>query len=178
MPQLNKLSKMKKVLLLVVAFGMMSSCQPDECKETICVEKVLSARIASPTIIDLGGMNSNVFIGSMSGDLEEYQTTGDLNLNGYTLSLDNIKLTVVGNMNGNGQGGGSQVSTLGSSVVCVQGSIQNNPYYNANDFTCDSLSGGDFSSTYEGGVEVPCGEYSIGNFIRSNNSVYRVVSCF
>ena len=168
---------MKKVLLLLV-LAIMTSCQPDECKETICIEQILSARISSPTILDLSGMSGNIFIGSVSGDLEEYQTTGDLNLNGYTLSLDNIKLTVVGNMNGNGVGGGSQVSTLGSSVVCVQGNIQNNPYYNANDFTCDSLSDGNSSSAYEGGVEVNCGEYSIGDFFRSNNSVYRVVECY
>lgn len=167
---------MKNLLLLLTAV-VLTSCQLEECTENVCVERLLAYR-TTVTTIDLGGMNGNVFIGSVSGDLEEYQTTGDLNLNGYTLSLDNIKLTVVGNMNGNGTGGGSQVSTLGSSVVCVQGNIQNNPYYNANDFTCESLSNGGVGSTFDGSIEVECGEFLIGDTFRNNNNWYQIVPCY
>ena len=140
---MRKIEKHFNELMLIALVSFvpltMTSCSEDECTENYRVSLLQSYRL-SVTAIDLGGMNSNVFIGSVSGDVEEYQTTGDLNLNGYTLSLDNIRLTVVGNMNGNGTGGGSQVSTLGNSTVCVQGSIQNNPYYNSNDFYCQSLS--------------------------------------
>ncbi len=172
-----KAMRLSLLMVLLSTGFIMTSCQLDECRENVCVEKITYLR-TTVTTIDLGGMNSNVFIGSVSGDLEEYQTTGDLNLNGYTLSLDNIKLTVVGNMNGNGAGGGSQVSTLGSSVVCVQGNIQNNPYYNANDFTCESLSSGGVGSVYDGSIEIGCGEFLIGDTFRNGNYWYEVIECY
>lgn len=174
-----KTVKLVRLSLLVALLSVgltMTSCEVDECVETICVERIISAR-TSVTTIDLSGMNSDVSINAQ-GNLEEYQTTGDLNLNGYTLRLVNIKLTVVGNMNGNGTGGGSQVSTLGNSVVCVQGNIQNNPYYNDNDFYCESLSGGGSTSAYEGQIEVGCGETAIGDVFRSGNLWYEVVQCY
>jgi len=160
------------MLIALVAFVpfTMTSCSEDECTETYRVSLLQSPRL-SVTTIDLGGMNSNVFIGSVSGGLEEYQTTGDLNLNGYTLSLDNIRLTVVGNMNGNGIGGGSQVSTLGSSTVCVQGSIQNNPYYNANDFVCENLSAPVLVAPDT--IQAQCG-LSVGDVIEIDGTRYRV----
>ena len=167
---------MKKSILLILILTLFVSCQEDECIESVCVERIVSGR-TMVTTIDLSGMNSDVELNDQ-GSSSEYITTGDLNLNGYTLRLVNIKLTVVGNMNGNGTGGGSQISTLGTSTVCVQGNIQNNPYYNDNDFTCGSLSGGGVGSTYDGPIEVNCGEFSIGDTFRNGNNWYQVIECY
>jgi len=54
---------------------------------------------------------------------------GDLNLNGYTLNLRNVNLTVTGNLNG-----GGTISHCGNSTLCVRGAVQNNP--NLNDLSC------------------------------------------
>jgi hypothetical protein len=170
-------------ITLFIGFAL-TSCQKDECIESVCIERIISSESSventsrvSVTIIDLSGMSSDLEI-KAKGNLEHYQTTGDLNLNGYTLRLVNIKLTVVGNMNGNGTGGGSTVSSLGTSKVCVQGSIQNNPYYNKNDFTCESLSSGGVSSVYDGSIEVECGELLIGEMFREGNNWYKVIECY
>lgn len=174
-----KMIKAMRLSLLIVLLStgvVVTSCQQDECTENVCVERVRLSR-TMVTTIDLSGMNSDVEINGQ-GSSSDYITTGDLNLNGYTLRLVNIKLTVVGNMNGNGTGGGSQVSTLGTSKVCVQGSIQNNPYYNDNDFTCESLSSGGFGSVYDGSIEVECGDFLIGDTFRNGNSWYKVVECY
>ena len=51
-------------------------------------------------------------------------TTGDLNLNGFTLTIKNIQLTVTGNLNG-----GGTVKTQGAhGSICVI-TVQNNPTY-------------------------------------------------
>lgn len=173
---MKRLSLLSVLLLSVLLFN---SCQEDECIETVCVERVVSVESYSRMYIetiDLSNMSEDLTINAQ-GNLEEYQTSGDLNLNGYELRLVNIKLTVVGNMNGNGSGGGSKVSTLGRSVVCIQGSIQNDPYYNANDFTCESLSSGGLGTVDGGDLEAKCGEKSIGDTFRSGNYWYIVVPC-
>lgn len=177
------IKKMKKSIntktFLVILLGsfilaLLSSCS-DDCVEVVCVERASYVR-TSVTTVDLSGMTEDVEIKSQGND-SEYQTTGDLNLNGFKLRLVNVQLTVVGNMNGNGTGGGSQVSTLGTSTVCVQGSIQNNPEYNSNDFECGSLSSGGVTGVYEGQLEVGCGEVSTGDLFRSGNLWYEVVPC-
>lgn len=165
-----------KALALLTVVSILASCEVEECRENICVEKITYLR-SNVTTIDLSGMTEDVEINGQGND-DQYQTTGDLNLNGFRLRLVNVQLTVVGNMNGNGTGGGSEVVTLGTSTVCVQGSIQNNPYYNANDFTCGSLSSGGVGSVYDGSIEVECGEFLIGDTFRNGNYWYEIVECY
>lgn len=161
-----------KNLLLVLTAVVLTSCQLEECTENVCVERLLAYR-TTVTTIDLGGMTSDLTINAQSGEVADYVTTGDLNLNGYELKLINIRLTVVGNLNGSGV-----VKTNGESTVCVQGSIQNNPEYNTNDFTCGSLSNGGVGSTFDGSIEVECGEFLIGDTFRNNNNWYQIVPCY
>ena len=163
---------MKNLLLLLLAAVVLTSCQSEECTENVCVERLLAYR-TTVTTIDLGGMNSDLTINAQSNEVADYVTTGDLNLNGYELKLINVRLTVVGNLNGSGV-----VKTNGESTVCVQGSIQNNPEYNANDFTCESLSNGGVGSTFDGSIEVECGEFLIGDTFRNNNNWYQIVPCY
>ena len=163
---------MKNLLLLLLTAVVLTSCQSEECTENVCVERLLAYR-TTVTTIDLGGMNSDLTINAQSNEVADYVTTGDLNLNGYELKLINVRLTVVGNLNGSGV-----VKTNGESTVCVQGSIQNNPEYNANDFTCESLSNGGVGSTFDGSIEVECGEFLIGDTFRNNNNWYQIVPCY
>lgn len=162
---------MRNLLLLLTAV-LLTSCQLEDCKENVCVERLLAYR-TTVTTIDLGGMNSDLTINAQSDEVADYVTTGDVNLNGYELKLVNIRLTVVGNLNGEGV-----VRTNGESTVCVQGSIQNNPYYNENDFTCGSLSSGGVGSVYDGSIEVECGEFLIGDTFRNGNYWYEIVECY
>lgn len=61
---------------------------------------------------------------------------GDLNLNNFRLRLKNVQLTVTGNLNG-----GGEIVSCGSSTICVQGSVQNNPTLDEDlQFSCSTLS--------------------------------------
>lgn len=59
--------------------------------------------------------------------VQEVIVNGDLNLNGYTLTLRNVKLVVTNNLNGAGE-----IKNCGqsNSSIVVQGSVQNNPNLN------------------------------------------------
>lgn len=124
----------KGILLIAVMLGALTSCSPDECKETYKVS-LMQAR-QSVSTIDLSGMTGNVTLNPSDATNGEIQTTGDVNLNGHRLKVVNIKLTVNGNLNG-----GGKVRTQGSNaVICVTGSIQNNPDTAGVNFDCESLS--------------------------------------
>lgn len=63
---------------------------------------------------------------------------GDLNLNGFTLTLKNTRLTIQGNLNGSGSIVACGNPNQSQSNVCVNGSVQNNP--NLNGLNCNALS--------------------------------------
>jgi len=88
------------------------------------------------TVLDLSGMTSNRILGSScGGELERFKTTGDLNLNGFTLTLQNATLEVIGNVNGSGS-----IFYCGNSVLCSRQSTQNNPQIQAGlSRNCQSL---------------------------------------
>ena len=187
---MKKLSISTKSLLWLifaaVVLALTSSCSIEQCTETLCVERMCYAKLSSSNVsssrvvvetVDLSGMTGDREIKSQ-GNNSLYQTTGDLNLNGYHLRLVNVQLTVVGNVNGNGTGGGSRVSTQGTSTVCVQGSIQNNPSYNDEDFNCGSLSSGGSLSYNEGEIEFECGKFIVGDTYRQDNNWYRIIQCY
>lgn len=107
--------------------------------------------VTSQTVIDLSGITGTVTLGSNCSNSQtpqEFVTTGDLNLNGFTLKLRNANLIVTGNLNG----GGSIIGCGSSSNICVTGNIQNNPQLNSNiTLNCNSLSTDNFklnSSNY------------------------------
>lgn len=84
-------------------------------------------------------LTSNTTYGSNCGqnNTENITINGDLNLNGYTLNLRNVNLTVTGNLNGGGQVDFCGNRNNPSSSLCVNGVIQNNP--NLNNLTCRTL---------------------------------------
>lgn len=95
-------------------------------------------------------LTASMSIGSNCGNNEsqnEYIINGDLNLNGFTLTLRNIDLVVKGNINGGGSIDFCGNPNKPSSSVCVSGSIQNN--VNLNGLTCRTLSNESFTFTSE-----------------------------
>ncbi|MDC7249138.1 MAG: T9SS type A sorting domain-containing protein [Sphaerochaetaceae bacterium] len=98
---------------------------------------LFSAIMVAQTPIDLSGMTEDITLGSncsSSQTPEHYVTTGDLNLNGFTLHLKNVLLEVSGNVNG-----GGEISYCGSSELCASGNVQNNPTIE-NGLSCNTLS--------------------------------------
>ena len=79
---------------------------------------------ADPFVTELSGMTSDIKInGSSSYSTNEFWIAlGDVNLNGYKLEIKNAMLSIPGNLNG---GGKVKIKHFG--IVCVSGSIQNNP---------------------------------------------------
>lgn len=78
--------------------------------------------------VNLSNLTSNMTLGSncsQGQNPQEYITTGDVNLNGYTLNLRNVKLTINGNLNG-----GGSITHCGGSNLVVYGVIQSNPNTN------------------------------------------------
>ena len=157
------------MLIALIAFVplAMTSCKPDECTETYKVVEV-SARQAVSTI-DLSGMTGNVTLNPSDATDGEIQTTGDANLNGYRLKVVNIKLTINGNLNG-----GGKVRTQGANgVVCVTGSIQNNPDTSGVTFDC----GGNLSNpvlTAPDTMEAECG-LSVGQTVEIDGRTFRII---
>lgn len=102
-------NKMRKIIILaVLVIGMIATAQ---------------------TQVDLSGMTENTTLGSNCGQgqtPQEYITTSDVNLNGKTLNLRNIKLIITGNLNGAGN-----ITHCGGSNLAIYGNIQNNPNTNA-----------------------------------------------
>ena len=75
------------------------------------------------TPIDLSNMTQDEKIGrDCSSRTEEYFTQGDINLNGFTLTLRNVYLTVNGSVYGEGT-----ITGCGDSSFCVSGNLVNNP---------------------------------------------------
>jgi len=120
-------------LALVIGLGA-TSCSEDECMQEYNAKVVSQSRM-SVISIDLSGMTEDVTLTPVD-DVHEYASTGDVNLNGYTLRLHNVRLTVQGNLNG----GGKVFSNGNYGAYCVAGSIQNNPDTSQATYNCGSLS--------------------------------------
>ena len=112
-------------------------------KKTIILALLAIGMIAkAQTQVDLSNMTSNISLGqncSSSQTPEEYVTTGDVNLNGKTLNLRNVKLTIRGNLNGSGS-----VDHCGQSNLVLSGAVQNNPNLNGIPTTFTTLSLAEF----------------------------------
>ncbi len=156
------------MLSLALIFGLaLTSCSPDECTESYKVVEV-SAR-QSVSTINLSGLTGNVTLNPSDATNGEIQTTGDANLNGFQLKVVNVKLTINGNLNG-----GGSVRTQGSNaVICVTGSIQNNPDTAGVIFDC----GGSLSNpvlTSPDTMDAQCG-LSVGQTVEINGRTFKII---
>jgi hypothetical protein len=90
-------------------------------------------------------LTENVTIGQNCGNgpVTDYPIPGDLNLNGFTLTLRNVNLQISGNLNGSGQI--VRCGNYDHSNVCVTGVIQNGVVLG--DLTCSTLSTDEFVLT-------------------------------
>lgn len=96
-------------------------------------------------------LTSNEVYGQNCGMNQPVETiiiNGDLNLNGFELTLKNVSLTVTGNINGPGAIDMCSNPNQNNSSVCVNGVIQNSP--NLNGLTC-TLSIEEFNFTKDYG---------------------------
>lgn len=130
---------MKKVLLVLLAVTLFN-CAVEEEQEFCQMEKRAvrtNNRVATPTI-DLSGMTGDLTLTPADAVNHQLMTTSDLNLNGHTLTLKNIRLTVSNNLNG-----GGTVKTQGAKgAICVIGAVQNNPNLSQANQSCSTLSNG------------------------------------
>ena len=155
------------MLIALVAFVplTMTSCSEDECTENYRVSVVQERQAVST--VDLSGMTGNVTLSPSDATNGEIQTTGDVNLNEHELKVVNIKLTINGNLNG-----GGQVRTQGSNaVICVLGSIQNNPDTAGVNFECESLSTPVLVAPDT--IQAQCG-LSVGDVVEIDGVKYRI----
>jgi hypothetical protein len=142
---------MKKVLLVLLAVTLFN-CEP-EAEQDLCeMEKravSVNNRVSTPTI-DLGGMTSDLSLTPSDALNHQLNTTGDLNLNGFTLTIKNIQLTVTGNLNG-----GGTVKTQGAhGSICVIGAVQNNPNLSQANQNCTTLSNNDYDGWHSIGEDL------------------------
>jgi len=81
-------------------------------------------------------LTSNITLPLQGGNCGNGPTTEltyqDVNLNGFTITLRNVKLIATSNLNGPGEI--KQCGNQSNSSVCVSGAIQNNP--NLNGLSC------------------------------------------
>lgn len=86
---------------------------------------LLTFNMFAQTTVTLSGMTQDITLGSNCSNSqvqEQFVTTGDVNLNTYTINLRNASLKVNGYINGNGQ-----IIGCGNSRICTTNTIQNNP---------------------------------------------------
>lgn len=80
---------------------------------------------AQTQTVDLSGLTDDMQLGSNCGqDPEVFITSGDMNLNGFTLTLKNVTLDVMGNFNGEGTIENS--CSQNCSMIYIQGVDQSN----------------------------------------------------
>lgn len=159
---------LKLTLISSVVLAFFTSCSPDECLQEYGVQKVIITfdRPAVSTI-DLSGMKEDLTINPSDATNGEVQTTGDVNLNGFKLSVVNVRLTVNGNLNG-----GGTLRTQGNfGAVCVTGDIQNNPDTEGVNFECENLSTP--TLTERGTIIAECG-LEFGTIVEVDGVKYRI----
>lgn len=112
------------------------------------MKKILFALLTSAmTFGQSVSLTQNTSYGDNCGQNRPVTTitiNGDINLNGFTLTLRNVNLIVTGNLNGGGSIVNCGNPNIITSSVCVNGAIQNNP--NLNGLSC-TLSAESFTFT-------------------------------
>lgn len=151
---------MKKTLFLILTILIAVSCEkPRDCADGLVTYQEVKVEYASlvsfsfDSTIDLGGMNGDLQLNPSDATDNVIYTTGDLNLNGFTLTLTNVRLVVNGNLNG----GGSVVTEGSKGSLCVRGAVQNSPDLSNASVGCSTLSNDDLDSFEEMGTECDLG---------------------
>lgn len=149
-------------ILVVLILLSLNSCK----KESVCNEglvkyvlvdvqyaSIVSFNFSSDSTINLGGVTSDVKLTPADATDGIIYSTGDVNLNGYKLTLDNVVLIVRGNLNG----GGAVVTRGANGAICVNGATQNNPDLSKANVSCPTLSDDSVDSFTEIGTECDLG---------------------
>ena len=163
---LNQINMRKSILILIVMTFVFTSCEKqDICKEGLVTYKLSEYSQASivsflssekKSVVNLSGMNKDLTLNPSDATGHVIYTDGDLNLNGYKLTLNNVKLNIVGNFNG-----GGELVTKGNkgSYCMINGNpIQNNPVLSNAVSNCgNTLSSGSINTITRIGTECDLG---------------------
>jgi hypothetical protein len=124
---------------------------------------LMSTLMYSQVEVDLSNMTGDVDLGqncSSSQTPQEFVTTGDVNLNGYEITLRNAILFVTGDLNGDGE-----IETCGQSQsqICVSGTVSGDVEFEGVSTDCSTLSTPNYNinklsysySSFTGILDVP-----------------------
>jgi hypothetical protein len=144
------------ITLTAIIVASISSCEkPVNCKEGLVTYSKVVIHTASffnfnnESLVTLSGMNKDVKLTPSDATEGVIYTTGDVNLNGYKLTLNNVTLVVRGNLNG----GGTVVTNGAKGSICVNGNTQNNPDMSRATVGCNTLSDDEVDSFVEVGTD-------------------------
>ena len=162
------------ITLTILILLSVTSCDKDRvCADGIVTYKevvtmkasVFSFSSKADATIDLGGMTGDVSLNPSDANGGVVYSTGDVNLNGYTLTVKNVTLVVTGNLNG-----GGSVVTKADGVICVEGSVQNSPDLTEATQECSTLSNDGVDTIERLGTEC-----DLGSFIKFGGKTYEAV---
>jgi hypothetical protein len=144
------------ITLTAIIIASISSCEkPVNCKEGLVTYSKVVTHTASffsfndESLVTLSGMNKDVKLTPSDATEGVIYTTGDVNLNGYKLTLSNVTLVVRGNLNG----GGTVVTNGNNGSICVNGNTQNNPDVSEANVGCATLSSDEVDTFTEMGAD-------------------------